>query len=152
MGFNSGFKGLKVFQVFYVHMVYNPALFLASSFCSFLLNVVPNFIFIFLVSRQMVLLSTFPKFNHSIGGPKRGTRPFSEKFNLDCCESFFFLPIFFLRVQISLTYTRMEIASALYNFILENFWTKGCLKVLLEFASFVKYLFHVLGKFHNRNI
>jgi len=46
----------------------------------------------------------------------------------------------------------MEIASALYNFILENFWTKGCLKVLLEFASFVKYLFHVLGKFHNRNI
>ena len=62
-----------------------------------------------------------------------------------------FLSIF-LRVQISLPHTRTGIASALYTFILENFWSKVCLKVLLEFASFIEYIFEVPRKFHNQNI
>ena len=41
---------------------YNSALFLSPCFCSFLLHVVHNWICIFLVSRQVVLLSSLPKF------------------------------------------------------------------------------------------
>jgi len=63
--FNSLFKGLRVV---YVHLVYNSGLFLATCYCSFLLHVVANFICIFLVSRQLVLLSTLPKFLHSFCG------------------------------------------------------------------------------------
>ena len=43
----------------------NSALFLSSCFCSFLLHVVVNLICIFLVSRQLVLLSALPKLLHS---------------------------------------------------------------------------------------
>jgi hypothetical protein len=50
----------RVFQVIFVHSVYNSALFLASC-CSFLLHVVANLICIFLVSRQLALLSAIPK-------------------------------------------------------------------------------------------
>jgi hypothetical protein len=41
--------------------LYNSALFLASCFCSFLLHVVASLSCIFLVSRRLVLLSTFTK-------------------------------------------------------------------------------------------
>jgi len=47
----------KVFQVVFFNLVYNSALYLASC-CSFLLHVVGNLIFIFLVSLQLVMLST----------------------------------------------------------------------------------------------
>ena len=47
-------------QVFFIHFAHNLALFLASCSCSFLLLVVANMICIFLVSRQLVLLSTLP--------------------------------------------------------------------------------------------
>ena len=60
----------KVFQVFFIHFVYNSALFLASCFCSFWLHVVANLICIFLVSRQLVLLSTLPKCLLSFCGQK----------------------------------------------------------------------------------
>jgi hypothetical protein len=46
----------KVFQVVFVHLVYSSALFLPSCCCSFLLHVVVNLIYIFLVSGQLVLL------------------------------------------------------------------------------------------------
>ena len=42
---------------------------------------------------------------------------------------------FFLRVQISLPYRRMGRFSALYSFILENLWTKFCLKLLFRISS-----------------
>jgi hypothetical protein len=59
----------RVFQVIFIHLVYNSALFLASCcWCSFLLHVVDNLIFIFLVSRQLILLSYLPKFLHSFCG------------------------------------------------------------------------------------
>jgi hypothetical protein len=41
----------------------------------------------------------------------------------------------FPRVQISLPYELMGRASALYTFILENFWTKVGLKVLFTISS-----------------
>ena len=65
----------KVFQVIFVHLVYNSALFLASSFCSFLLHVVANLICI-LVFRQRVLLSTLPKCLHYFCGQKGCIRLF----------------------------------------------------------------------------
>jgi len=104
----------KVFQVVFVHSVYNSALFLPSC-CSFFLQVVANFICIFLVS-QLFLLSTLPKFH------------------LDWCQSFL---SFCLRIQISLPHKRMWVASALYVFFfpLENFWTKVCLKMLFRIPS-----------------
>jgi hypothetical protein len=47
----------KVFQIVFVHLVYNSTLFLASCCCSFLLHVVANLICIFLVSGQLFALS-----------------------------------------------------------------------------------------------
>jgi len=47
----------EVFQVAFVQSVYNSALFLPYCRCSFLFHVVTNLFCIFLVSRQMVLLS-----------------------------------------------------------------------------------------------
>ena len=53
----------KVTQVVIVRMVYNSASVLASIFfCPFLLHVVAYLICTFLFSRQLVLLSTLPKF------------------------------------------------------------------------------------------
>jgi hypothetical protein len=48
----------KVFQVVFVHLVYSSALHLVSCCWSLLLHVVATVICIFLVSRQLVLLST----------------------------------------------------------------------------------------------
>ena len=59
----------KAFQVVFVHLLYNSALFLASC-CSFLLNAIANLICIFSVSRQLVPLSILPKFLHSFCGQK----------------------------------------------------------------------------------
>jgi hypothetical protein len=64
---NSLFKG----QVVLVHLVYNSALFSASACYSFLVYVAANFISIFLVSRQLVLISAFPKFLRSFSGQKK---------------------------------------------------------------------------------
>jgi hypothetical protein len=60
----------KAFQVVFVHLLYNSALFLASCCCSFLLNAVANLICIFSVSRQLVPVSILPKFLHSSCGQK----------------------------------------------------------------------------------
>ena len=57
-------------QVVFVHLVFNSALPLASCYCSFFLHVVANLICVFLVSGQLVLLSSFPKFLHSFCGQK----------------------------------------------------------------------------------
>jgi hypothetical protein len=54
----------KVFQVSFIHLVYTSALFFAS-WCTFMLHVIATLICIFLVSCEMVLLSTLPKFLHS---------------------------------------------------------------------------------------
>ena len=55
----------KMFQVVFVHLVYNSALLLTSCCCSFLLHFVAYFICICLVSCKLVLLSNLPKFLHS---------------------------------------------------------------------------------------
>jgi hypothetical protein len=49
-------------QVVFILAVYNSALLLSSCCCSFLLHVVANLIRIFLVSRQLFLLSALAKF------------------------------------------------------------------------------------------
>jgi len=41
---------------------------------------------------------------------------------------------FFLRAQILLPHKRRGTASALYTFIVENFWTKVCLKLLFRIS------------------
>jgi len=53
------------FKVAFVHSVHGSAIFFPSCSCSFLLHVVANLICIFSISRQLVLLSTLPKFLHS---------------------------------------------------------------------------------------
>ena len=96
-------KGLSN-QVLYIHLVHNSALFLASC-CSSLLHVVTSLSCMFVVSRQLVLLATFPKILHSFCGQKECTRLFFwEKNRLDVNCFFFIL----FRVQMSLPYNRVE--------------------------------------------
>jgi len=66
----------KFFQVIFVHLICNSALFLASCCCSFLLHVVANLICTFLVLRQLVRLSTLLKFLHSFCGQEGFTQLF----------------------------------------------------------------------------
>jgi hypothetical protein len=76
----------------------------------------------------------------------------SEKFRLDGCQLFL---SFFLRVQISFPNKRMGKANVLYSVILENFWTRVGLKVVIKNSKhlckillvFVEYLFHFRRKF-----
>ena len=73
----------KVFQVVFVHLVYNPALILTSYWCPFLLNVVSNLIYIFLFSRQLVLLAVLPTLIHPFCGQMGVPGCFSDKFHPD---------------------------------------------------------------------
>ena len=83
---------LKAFQVFFVHLVYNSALFLASCCCSFWLHVAVNFICVALSSLRLILLSPLPKCPHSFCGQTAWvSRCSSEKFHLDLCQSLFIL-------------------------------------------------------------
>jgi len=81
----------KVFQVVFVHLVYNSALFLASCFSPLLLHVIARRICIFLVSRQLVLLSALPKFFIPFV-IKKCVPCYIEKFHLDCSQ--YFLTLF----------------------------------------------------------
>ena len=85
---NSLFKG---FHVVFVHWVYNASLFLASCYYPFLLHVVADLVCIFFVSRQLVLLSTLPKFLHSFSGQKLCTCLFFWKISSQL-TSFVFYP------------------------------------------------------------
>jgi len=94
-----------VFQLVFVHLVYNSVLFLASC-CSFLLNILVSLICNFLVFRQLGLLSSLPKFIHSFCGHNGYTWLFFRKFSSQLKSIFFFLS-FFLRVHISRPYKIM---------------------------------------------
>ena len=83
----------KVSQVFFVSLVYNSALCVASCYCSLLLHVVTNLICIFSVSRQLVLLSALFKFIHSLCGKKGVPGCSSAKIS----DSLLFLPLFTLQ-------------------------------------------------------
>ena len=123
----------KIFLFVSVNSVYNSALFLSPWCSSFLLHVVANFTCIFLVSRQLVLLSTLPKFLHYflcskivyVAGPLK---------NFISIDVNHFLS-FFLRAQIWFPCKRIWMATGLYTFIPEDFWTKVCLKVLYKIPS-----------------
>jgi len=73
----------KVFQVVFVHLVYNSALILTSCWSPFLLNVVANLICIFLLSRQPLLLVILPILLHSFCGQMGVPGCSSEKFHPD---------------------------------------------------------------------
>jgi len=73
----------KVFEVIFVHSVYNSALFWASCCCSFLFHAATNFISIFLVSLQLVLFPTLPKFLQSFCGQKVCTVCSSANLRID---------------------------------------------------------------------
>ena len=73
----------KLFSFVFDYFVYNSALFLAFYCSSFLSHVVANLSCIFLVSPQLVLLSTLPKFPHSFCDQIRGGTGCSENFYLD---------------------------------------------------------------------
>ena len=100
--------------------------------------------------------STFnsSQFLHSFCGRKVRTGCSSGKFYLDSSQQFL---SFFLRVQISLPYKIMQTASALCTLLLENFWTKVGLKLLLRVFEkillvAVEYPFHFGRKFHDLDI
>ena len=88
---------------------------LPSCCCSFLLHDAANLICMFLVSRQLVLISGLPKIFHSYCSQKSVYRPFFWKISSRL------MPIalhpLFLRIQISLQYKWMGRASVLYTFI-----------------------------------
>jgi hypothetical protein len=119
-----------IFQVVFVRLVSNSSLFLSSCCCSFLLHVAANLICIFLVSRQLVLLSALTKFPHYFCVTKWCNWLFFWKI------SSWSMPIvflsFFLRVQISLQNRWMGRASVLYSFILENILVRVGLKVIFK--------------------
>jgi len=90
-------------------------------------------IYIFLVSSQLILLSTVPKFLNLFVIKKGVPSSSCEKF-ISLYGSNFLL--FFLSIQISLPYKKyIERASALYTFFLESFWSKVGLKVLFKIPS-----------------
>ena len=84
----------KFFQVVFVHLVYISALFYISYCCSFSLHVVANLI-IFLVSPQLVLLSTLPIF-------------FFHSF----CGQTVCTPLFFWKISIQVLCSKINGASA----------------------------------------
>jgi hypothetical protein len=57
----------KVFQLVFIHLVYNSVLFLTSC-SSFLLHLISNLICIFLVSCQLVVPAALPKYLYSFCG------------------------------------------------------------------------------------
>jgi len=109
----------KVFQVVFVHSVYNSALFLPSRCCSFLLHVGASWICTFLVSSSTgSAFQLFQNFFILFVLIKNVPGCSSENLHLDWCQTLFAL--FFLRVQISLPNQRKGWASVLYTFTLEN--------------------------------
>ena len=135
------------FMNVFVHLVYNSALFLASCCCSFLLHVVANQIFIFLLSRQMFLLSVLPKIFSFILWSRR-VYPAVILRNLISIDVSRFYPYFPpLRVQISLPYKRMGRADILHTFIPQNFWTKFLFKSVVQNSQC-----NVHGSVHCNNI
>ena len=90
----------KAFQVVFVHLVYNSALYLASCCCSFLLHVVANLFGISLISHQLVVFTTLPKFLNFFCCQKGCTRLFFCKIS-SRIKQIFFLSLFLI-VQISL--------------------------------------------------
>ena len=120
----------KIFQFVFVHLFYNSALCLVPWYCSFLLYVLANLICIFVVSRQLVLLSTFPKFLHSFCGQNEWARLFFWKKSCWLMWTVFIL----FRVQISLPYNSGGAVHYIYFYswkILDQSW----LKVLFRIPS-----------------
>jgi hypothetical protein len=101
--------------------------------CSCLFYVVVNLICIFLVSRQLVLISVLPKFLHYKKNKKGCIKMFFWKIS-SALMSVVFLS-FFVRVQISHPHTRMGTSNALYKFILENSRTEVDFKMLFQIPS-----------------
>jgi hypothetical protein len=125
---------LKVFQVVFFHLVYNSAFLFLSFCCSFLLHDVDKFVCIFLVSCQLVLLSTVTKFLHSFCGKKGVPGSVFLKTFISIYANLFYP--FFLRVQNSLPFKEWgEPLHYVHTFILENFWTKVALNVLFRIPS-----------------
>ena len=145
-----------VFQVVFVHLIYNSASFLASWCCSFLIHVTVNLLCVFLGSRQLVLLSVLPTL--FIPSAVKWMCPAVLLKNFILIN----VTVFYLFIWGSKFRFHIEEwggASALYTFILESFWTKVGLKVLFRIpsiwknsASFCWISFHFHGKFHNRDI
>ena len=123
---------LEVFQVIFVHLVYNPALFLHhvvfhSCYMSQPVSFVSSY---FLVN--WFYFQLFQNFFIPFVVKECVPSCSSEKFHLNWCQSFF---IFFLWVQISLPYKRMGRAITLYTFIPENFWITCSFKMLCRIPS-----------------
>ena len=123
---------LKVFQFVFIHLVYNSALFLASCCCSFLLHDVDKFVCIFLVSFQLILLSTLPKFLHSFCGKKGvpGSVFLKNFISIDAnlCYHVFQGSKFRFHLKNGPVHY-------VHTFNLENFWTKIGLRVLFRIPS-----------------
>ena len=118
----------KVFQVAFAHLVYDSALFLSILLLFILVTFFSQF--------DLYLLSILSNFRKFLLLVKKRAYPtvLLEKFRLDWCQSFLSL---FLRVQISLPYKRMGTASALYTFILENFWPRVVLKSVVSNSQYL---------------
>jgi hypothetical protein len=76
-------------QGIFVHSVGSWTLLLASCSCSCLLHVVVSLICIFLVSRQLVLLSALPRYPYLLVAKKGASSCSSQKSHLDLCQSLF---------------------------------------------------------------
>jgi hypothetical protein len=107
-------------NVLFVDLVHNSTLFLAPCYCSFLLHVVTNLICILLVSRQLVLLSPLVKFLRCFCGQKCVKNFITD--DVSCLS-------FCLRFKIYFLWRITGTVSALYTFVLDDFWIQVVLKL-----------------------
>ena len=129
------------FQVVSVHSVYNSALFLPSCCCPFLLHAVAKLICILLVSLQLFLLSTLPKFLHFLWS--KSVHPaLLLKFFLTIDVSRF-LSVFSKGPNFASILKNGDSQCIVY-FVVENLWTTFGLKCCLEVPVFEQMLLVLL--------
>ena len=156
--FRSSLKvSLEVFQVVLVHLVYNPALFLA--YCFFILVTCRRQCHLYL----LIFSSTGSNFNSSrissflLWSKRVYPAILLKNFISTVVNRFLFL--FSVGPNFASIQKKMGRASALYTSIPENFQTTGGCKCCLELPVFeqillvfVAYLSHFNREFHNRDI
>ena len=123
---------LEVFQVIFIHLVYNPALILYhvvfhSCYMSQPISFVSSYILI-----NCFYFQLFQNFFIPFVVKKCVPAVLLKNFTSTDVNRFLFL---FLWVQISLPYKRMGRANTVYTSIPENFWTTCSFKMLFRIPS-----------------
>ena len=120
----------KVFQVVFVYLIYISALFMASSCCSLLCHVGANWICIVYVSHQQGSIFKTSRIYSFFLWTKRAYPAVLKIF-----ISMYFNSFFYPSPSKFCFHIKERRASALYAFIVENFWIKVGVRVLIGITS-----------------